>query len=246
MREMSGLAAVAKGRAMWGLSQMSLQGHPRLPGPPTGTLKGLQGFGTSLIMNRVCASGANACGWRPRDPQFLGKNAASRLEGGPRASCFLLSWRVAAAGGQRNGPASSPSSVLRPPPSALHPGSSTLKQTRWGLSSRGTQLTVCVPAGGQGGAPAVPAVPGRCPFALSQGGRRIGTRASEHHKATYCAPGTTDQETRQSRPSGARPRRREASSTAGPQHPTPQAFTRHLLCCWHPTLPGVSMPRPCL
>lgn len=120
--------------------------------------------------------------------------------------------------------------VLRPPPSALHPGSSTLKQTRWGLSSRGTQLTVCVPAGGRGGAPAVPAVPGRCPFALSQGGRRMATRASEHHKATYCAPGTTDQETRQSRPSGARPRRQEVSSTAGPQHPTPQAFTRHLLC----------------
>lgn len=59
---MSGSAAVAKGSAMWGRGPMSLQGHPCLPGPPTGTLKGLQSFGTSLIMNRVGTSGASACG----------------------------------------------------------------------------------------------------------------------------------------------------------------------------------------
>lgn len=88
VQETSGSAAVGKGSAMWGLGQTSLQGHPCLPGPPAGTLEGLQGFGTSSIMSRVCTAGAKACGWPPRYPQFLGKQAAASLEGAQARAVF--------------------------------------------------------------------------------------------------------------------------------------------------------------
>lgn len=167
----------------------------------------------------------------------VSRQTRSREPGrGPSASCFLLSWRVAAAGGQRTG---RHCPRPRPPLGKFHskPNQMRAEQladtvnrvcaSRW--ARRGRLLSSRPPGG-----------------ALPRGGRGGGTRASEHREATDCAPGTRDQETRQPQPSGARPGRRERHALQRDHALYSAGLHEAPTVRWRPALPGVSVPSPCL
>lgn len=188
---------------------------------------------------RLCFRGE--CVWLAATRPTVSKQKRSLAPGrGPKSELFSAEL----AGGCGGRPEKRARIVpVRPPPSALHPGSSTLKQTRWGLSSRGTQLTVCVPAGGRGGAPAVPAAPGTCPFAGREenGNEGLGTPQSHLLCSQHHGPGN---ETIPALWGSATQAGGELHS--GTTAPYSAGLHKAPTMRWHPTLPGVSMPRPCL